>query len=324
MPTLQSIRRPRSLGQRLGTSAAVVFVALILAACGSAGSALPNTGDRVANPPGAAAAPSGAPALDEQSGAGGTGSQSAPNDPIVDEALIVKTGTLTMQVDDVGAALLKARADILRIGGYISGSQQSRSGDQITASVTYRFPSARWEDALDAIKARGELKDEKTDSTEVTGQVVDLDARIANLRTTERALQGIMQKATKIPDILEVQNQLTQVQGQIEQLSAQSARLRDQASLSTLTVIFQTPPAPIVKETSKGWNAGAEFDRAVGQLLALGQGLATIGIWLAVVALPVGLGFAIVLALVVALIRRLPGVPPRPAGPPAVAGGSEG
>jgi hypothetical protein len=81
---------------------------------------------------------------------------------------------------------------------------------------------------------------------------------------------------------------------------------------------------PIVKETSKGWSAGAEFDRAVGQLLTLGQGLATIGIWLAVVAVPVGLGFAILLALVVAVIRRLPGVPARPAGPPAVAGGSEG
>src|SRR2546425_11030462 len=95
MPTLQSIRRPRSLGQRLGTSAAVVFVALILAACGSAGSALPNTGDRVANPPGAAAAPSGAAALAEQSGAGGTGSQRSPNAPIVKQALIVKAGSVT-------------------------------------------------------------------------------------------------------------------------------------------------------------------------------------------------------------------------------------
>ena len=31
-----------------------------------------------------------------------------------------------------------------------------------------------------------------------------------------------MAKATKIPDILEVQNQLTDVQGQIEQLSTQA------------------------------------------------------------------------------------------------------
>jgi Domain of unknown function (DUF4349) len=332
MPSLHSLRSAST--RRRGPWVALAIVATVaLAACSSGASSLSNTGNAVG------AAPAGAPAPTAAQGAGteldtnaygsgrnaGDGSTN-PGDPNAaprDTALIVMTGTMTIQTDDVGAALLKARADVIRLGGYISGSEQSRNGDRVTASVTYRFPSDRWEDVLDALKARGELKDEKTDSLEVTGQVVDLDARIANLRATERALQAIMQKATRIPDILEVQNQLTQVQGQIEGLAAQVAHLRDQASLSTLTVIFQTPPVPVVKETSKAWSPGVEFDRAVALLLSIGQGLLTIGIWLAIVVLPVGLGFGFLIVLLAILGRRFGRWPVRPAGPPAMAAGPD-
>ena len=332
MPSLHSLHSASARGRAPGVALAIVAT-LALAACASASQVLPNTGNRV-NAPGAAAPPAAtsapAPGTDVGSSYGngrnaGDGSTN-PGDPNAaprDTALIVKSGTMTIQTDDVGAALLKARADVIRLGGYISGSEQSRNGDRVTASVTYRFPSDRWEDVLDALKARGELKDEKTDSLEVTGQVVDLDARIANLRATERALQAIMQKATRIPDILEVQNQLTQVQGQIEGLAAQVAHLRDQASLSTLTVIFQTPPVPVVKETSKGWSPGVEFDRAVALLLSIGQGLLTIGIWLAIVVLPVGLGFGFLIVLLAILGRRFGRWPARPAGPPAMAAGPD-
>ena len=143
----------------------------------------------------------------------------------------------------------------------------------------------------------------KTGSSEVTGQVLDLGARIANLRATEQALQAIMAKATKISDILEVQNQLTGVQGQIEQLSTQEAHLRDQASLATLTVMFQTPAAAVVNEVSKGWDFGAELDKAAGQLLSVGQVLATAGVWLVVVGLPV-FGATILLLLVFLFLAR--------------------
>jgi hypothetical protein len=330
MPSLRSLHRATARRRTLGVALAAL-TALALAACGaSSAPVLPNTGNRV-NPPGAAGAPAAtqAPGEDGETkgngrNAGGVTNPTDPNAAPRDSALIVKTGTMTIQTDDVGAALLKARADVIRLGGYISSSEQSRSGDdRITASVTYRFPSDRWEGVLDALKERGELKDEKTDSLEVTGQVVDLDARIANLRATERALQAIMQKATRIPEILEVQNQLTQVQGEIEGLAAQVARLRDQAALSTLTVIFQTPPAPVVKETSKGWSAGVEFDRAVALLLSIGQGLVTVGIWLAIVVLPLAVGFGLLIALLAILGRRFGRWPTGPAGPPAMAAGPD-
>ena len=87
----------------------------------------------------------------------------------------------------------------------------------------------------------------------MTGQVIDLEARIRNLQASEVALQGIAERATKIADVLEVQAQLTDVRGQIEELTAQLKDLNDRAGYATLTARFIVP---IVATTAaaKGWD----------------------------------------------------------------------
>ena len=271
--------------------------------------------------PEAIAAPSAAASAAPASASGGSSGSAAV--ALVDTPYIVRTGSLTIEVPVVDDALLKARTAIVGLGGYISGSQESNSGDRSMASVTYRIPADRWEAALDALRGIATKVDSlTTDSTEVTGQVLDLGARIDNLRVTETALQAVMTKATKIQDILDVQNQLTTVQGQIEELTTEQNHLKDQAAMSSLTVLFQAPPPAAVRETSNGWDPGAQFDQAAAQLLALGQGLATIGIWSAVVGLPILVGLLLVLLLLAVLARRIPWRASRPAGPSAPSGPS--
>ena len=316
----------RSIGRRARVS---IIVALMLSAgaCSSAasparvatdggnlsGGTAAGTTDGVAAQPAAAA--SNAPAA---AGSPGDGSKSTAQDLVANETFIVKTGSMTVEVPAIDAALLRARTAIVGLGGYISGSDQANQGDQVLASVIYRIPAARWEEALDAIRALStKVVTVKTGTSEVTGQVIDLGARIDNLKATEQALQAIMVKATRIQDILDVQNQLTDVRGQIEQLTTDQTHLKDQAALSTLTVLFQTPVVPAVKETSKGWDPATEFDRAVSQLLGLGQGVATAGIWFAIVVLPLLVVFFLVLAFLALVVRRIGWRPIGPSGPPS-------
>ena len=215
-----------------------LLVLLVVAGCASGsstilskvGASIPDSaGARAA---GASAAP--APAF------GDTGGGGDPNNAaFLDDAKIVRTGTMSLQVDDLASAVRAARDAVRGLNGYVAGSRQTNDGQNSVAEVTYRIPSDRWDEALDAIRkvATKEL-DEQTSSVEVTGQLVDLEARLANLRASEKAFQAIAAKATKITDILEVQNQLTNVRGQIEQLDAQRSHLSDQASYGTLSVTF--------------------------------------------------------------------------------------
>jgi hypothetical protein len=286
--------------------------ALLIAACASGGAA-------------PAAAPSGARAIDEPApsaappanGAGeqpGTDPDGDPGAP-VDGAKIVRTGSLSIQMTDVAAAVAAAQRAIDELGGYVSASRQATEDDHPVAQITYRIPSTRWDEGLAALRQLGKLLDEQTDAVEVTGQLVDLEARIANLRASERALQGIAATATKVSDVLEVQQRLFEVRGEIERLDAQRLSLTDQASYGTLTVTYGVEVVAIT-EAAKGWNAANEVDRATASLVDILQGLATAGIWFAIVWLPILLALTVLALGVLFVLRRLGFVRRREMGPP--------
>jgi len=278
-----------------------LFLAVALfAACGAASSLSPvggAAGGSASGPyPGASAAP--APA-DGQPGSG-NGSNAAPKD----DAKIVRTGSLSVQVKDLDVALTAGGDAIRAAGGYIGASRQTNDGDNSVASVTYRIPSDRWDASLTALRGLGKVLGEQTDAIEVTGQLVDLQARIANLRASEQALQGIAAKATKISDVLEVESRLTDVRGQIEQLDGQRAYLADQAGLGTLTVTYGLQVVAVT-QASKGWNAGDEIDRASATLVDILQSIARAGIWLGIVWLPILVTLGILAAIAAFVLRRL-------------------
>ena len=291
------------------TVALLLTVSLIVIGCAGAGGAarLSTVGGAV--PP------------DELTGYGG-GASAAPRaatDPngepttpdgvgqLVDDAKIVRTGTLELQVTDVTAALTAARDGIRAMGGYIGASQTSRVDDSPIASVTYRIPVDRWEDALDLLRGLtgdgGKIVAENTNAVEVTGAIVDLEARIKNLRASEAALQGISARATRISDVLEVEAQLTNVRGQIEQLTAQLKQLNDQASYATLTASFSAPVVAVQVATDR-WEPAKVVDEATASLVDIVQGLTTAGIWFGIVWLPVLLLIAAVGAVTIVVLRR--------------------
>jgi len=312
--TILRPRRPRlTRGRsRAAASVAILLIGLVavLAACSSGGSAAQADPAAANDRPGAVGADLGAKG-DEQAAApssapGGGTAQYASTDQ-----KIVKTGEVTLQVSDVTLATSKVRALVLQLGGYVGGAQAGTRDE--AATLTLRIPASRFDDALSGLHDIGDkVLVEATREEDVTAAVVDLEARLKNLQTSEAQYRTLMAKATKIEDILSVQSRLDDVQGQIEQLSAQLKQLSNQADLSTLTVTLQPQPEPI-QVASSGWDPGETFSAAVGALLSLGQGLATAGIWLAIVGLPL----LVVLAILAAVLVRL-GLFRRPAAPPSV------
>ena len=271
------------------------------------------------------------PAPDQggEANAGGNGNNqgNGEGDPgVIDQVglLIVKTGALAIQVEGLDTAITSADHQIAAMGGYASASTRAGDGDDAQASVTYRIPVARWEQALEVLRALGQkVIDERFSTEEVTAQVVDLEARITNLRSTEAAFQAIMTRAEKIDDILTVQAQLTQVRGEIERLVAQKTNLEGQAAFSTLTVTFALKKDPILAE-QQGFDAANEVEQASASLVSVLQAVATAGIWFGIVWLPILLALAILglggLAIGRRLMRRVEAEQPPPSMPAPTAG----
>jgi uncharacterized protein DUF4349 len=288
----------------------LLTVSLILIGCASGGGAAPLSpvggavapGEATGYGSGASAAPSAAPAAPD-------GGPTSPDQvgQLVDEAKIVRTGTMELEVTDVPAALSSARDGIRAMGGYIGASETQTVDDSPIARITYRVPVDRWEDALDLLRGLtgngGKVVGENTNAVEVTGAVVDLEARIKNLRASESALQGISARATRITDVLEVEAQLTNVRGQIEQLSAQLKQLSDQASYATLTASFSTPVVAVQVATDR-WEPAKVVDEATASLVDIVQALTTAGIWFGIVWLPVLLLISVIVGVTIFVLRR--------------------
>ena len=241
-------------------------------------------------------------------GGGGSGGQQASAsmlDAARPDLLIIKTGEITIQAPAIGPAVEKVTEQIVALGGYASGSTRSGKGEEASASVTFRVPANQWEAALAAARGAGDdVLEEQTETVDVTGDVVDLKARIRNLQATEAALQGVMTRAGAIKDILEVQERLTDVQGQIEQLSAKAADLQQHAAYSTLTVRVTPRPAPVIARQEARFDPGREAEGATAQLVGIMQQLATVGIWVGIVWLPILLALAIVGGIGFLVARR--------------------
>ena len=302
----------RTIRPSIARLALIASIAVLVAACAS-GAAAPSTGPvggadddsaysgnfqtngEVAQPAAATAAPA-PPITDDGVGA------------LVDDAKIIRTGTIELEVKDVPTALVTARNGIRAMGGYVGASRTENADDRPLAQITYRIPADRWEDALDLLRnlngQTSKLVSEQTEAVEVTGQVIDIEARIRNLRASETALQKIATGAVRISDVLEVEQQLTNVRGQIEQLSAQLADLNDRAGFATLTATFSVPIVA-TEVAARGWEPSVVVNEASASLVDILQAVTTAGIWFAIVWLPILLAFGVLVAAGIWIGRRL-------------------
>ena len=224
------------------------------------------------------------------------------------ELLIIRTGSLEMEVADLDAAVAAAQTRVIAVGGYVSASDETASGEPAaaTASAVYRIPAGRWDETITAIRdLASAIRHVEVATEAVTSQVVDLGARIANLRASEAALQSIMAKATKISDVLAVQAELSTVRGEIERLVAEKAMLEERAAFGTLNVTFNLPVTPVAEEVRQGWNPATDVDQAAGTLIGAGQGAVSLAIWLGIVGLPLALTSAVVGLLGLRLARLI-------------------
>lgn len=275
----------------------------ILAACANTASApqapAPSMGGQPATP-------------DDGGGNGLTGGEGEPPAQVRDEAKIIHTGSLDLVVADLPAALTAAKARVGELGGYVGSSQEQNDGESPTATVAFRIPAERWDDGLVALRGLAvKVVREQTQATEVTTQLVDLEARIRNLRSSETALQAIASETGRVQDLLDVQRELTNVRGEIERLDAQRVALSDQVAYGTLETTFGLDVVA-VEQAAKGWDPATEVDRAGATLVSVIQAAATAGIWLVIVWLPILAVLGIVGVTGRIVLRRLGFPRPRP------------
>lgn len=308
----------------------ITVVSTLIAGCAGQAALAPGGEDSGGRQGAASAAP--APPLDDGSGNGpSVGGERPPlSAPLRDDLKVVYTGSLDLVVDDLTAALARAKSAVLAVGGYVGASSERNDDGYAVATITYRIPAERWDETVDTLRGiASKVVGGETQATEVGSQIVDLEARLRNLRASEAVLVEIASGTGKVSDLLEVQARITDVRGEIEQIDAQRAQLEDQVAYGTLVTTFGTEIAQ-VQQTAKDWDPAKDVDGATAALIEAGQGIVSGAIWFGIVWLPVILVLLVIALIVRWVYRRFaprirPSRPSAPAGPiQGWGGGGEG
>ncbi|MEU6672796.1 DUF4349 domain-containing protein [Streptomyces sp. NPDC046925] len=240
---------------------------------------------------------------------GGRADQSgAKKPPELTGTHIIRTATLTVHVKDVPKALDEARAAAADAGGVVGDETTDRDGRGHERSrIVLRVPQDQYEEVLTALEGTGKLIKRKAKAQDVTDQVVDVESRVKSQRASVARVRELMDKATKLSDVVALEGELSSRQSELEALLAQRSSLKDRTSMSTITLSLSETAVKkavpddddptFVDALSGGWSAFVTMLR-----------------WVAV-ALGAILPFVAVAALLFLLWQRLvrPGLRRRPA-----------
>ncbi|HMO11821.1 MAG TPA: DUF4349 domain-containing protein, partial [Actinotalea sp.] len=104
-------------------------------------------------------------------------------------------------------------------GGRISARSQQAAGERRTAFavLTARIPADRVSSVLDQLTDYGAVRESQLESTEVTAQVRDLDARIEAMQISVDRLEELLSRSGDLEDIGRVEQVLTDRQASLEQ-----------------------------------------------------------------------------------------------------------
>jgi hypothetical protein len=195
------------------------------------------------------------------------GARPLPNDAVGQPAKIEQTGSLGLTVGR--GALSRAMTELTNLaatfGGFVANSQTQSgagTGGAPYGTITLQVPVQNFSAALKQAQSLGKTTSLSTKATDVTGQYVDLQSRIAALEASRQQYLTILSKATTVGDVLAVQAQLDTIQSQIEQLQGQLQVLTSETSYSTLTVTASEgtpPPRPVPLPESglvRAWHDG--------------------------------------------------------------------
>ena len=125
-------------------------------------------------------------------------------------------------------------------GGFVLRSE-ANVGSGASARFSYgtivlQVPQRTFNMLVAQVQRVGHVTSIVTTSNDVTGQYVDLDARITALEASRRQYLQIMTRARSIGDILAVESQLNTLQSQLEQLQGQLHVLANATTYATLSV----------------------------------------------------------------------------------------
>ncbi len=188
--------------------------------------------------------------------------------------MIAKSATIDAEVEHCDSALSRVQRVIASAGGYVTKSslEVGDTGRKV-AFLSARIPVGSFDNTMVLVpRLLSKVKSVRVEGTDITDQFYDTVGRLANQRALQASYRGILDRATKIPDLLEVQRALSEVDNEIDRLEGKRQYLSGIADFASISLNLREPspgavPTSISLSSKLRQASAAGVDR-LGDVLA--------------------------------------------------------
>lgn len=202
-----------------------------------------------------------------------------PLPPLSDSERIIKDGRIEVEVpkgrfDEAFRGVLSLAT---KAGGQVASSQSSRDDKRASGEITIRVPAQRFDQLLESTSGIGKIEHREVSSQDVSGEFVDLQARVRHLQAQEQFYLGLLGKARVVGDAIAINQHLSGVQAEMERIQGRLRLLDEQTTYSRLTIsLYEPGVAPLLSDRviehpgalGQAWDeAMLAFQETIGALL---------------------------------------------------------
>ena len=168
----------------------------------------------------------------------GGGAFGSGEDIAIDDERVIKTANINMEVESVTTAIPAIENITKNLKGIIVSSSASEdTAGSKSGYITVKVPVDTFNQAREEIKDVGVfIRNESTNARDVTEEFVDIEAQLINLRAQEDTYRTLLNRSTRIEDIIQITSSLTNVRTQIERIEGRKRYLEGQTDFSTISV----------------------------------------------------------------------------------------
>lgn len=154
---------------------------------------------------------------------------------------LVYHAEVRMKVADVPAT--NARMDSLTraTGAYVEEVAENRADDEWRHRMKIRVAPGRFQGLLRGLGRLGTVEQQELTTDDVTAQHADVSARLRSKRALEQRYLALLGKASKVSDLLEIEESMGKIREDIEATESRLRTLNDEVGFSTITLVYYQP-----------------------------------------------------------------------------------
>jgi hypothetical protein len=171
--------------------------------------------------------------------------ESLPENDIIKDTSkkIIKQGDIRFEAKNIMATRKALLYMLNKLGGYADEDNESVSSDSDSKeyNIKARIPAKNFDTFLDSVSSGAVKVDFRHISiSDVTSQYIDMTTRLHNQKILEATYIGLLKRSSKMSDVLEVEDKLTDTRTEIESEQGQLNYMSKQIAYSSLDITFYT------------------------------------------------------------------------------------